>query len=476
MTTDELERQLRSALRETLDHELGPHLAWAASPAAQRAAELDRRRRRWPLRVLAVAALIGAGGAAALLAGAPNQPAEAQNGWIAFTVAQPDPAGADDDLDIWLVALDRDARRAVGTDSDRVDQLCPAFAPDGRSLAYGRAEGHGTEHFMDADGVEGSRPAAYRRAALVVADVSDEGRVSDRLAIDVGDELPPPCPVWSPDGERLAFGVPRTSPINPDRSGAGSEVWVVRLSDRDVTVLPDLLATDLEWSPDGSVLAIAGGPETAAGDGVRNGLQDARIHLYELSTRTLRTLDAQPSASSLTWSPDGQHIAYARTRPTDDSRNTLEVIDVETGLQEVLTDEYRAVHGVGPVWSPDGERIVYQRVVGCCEEHEVVLVTPDDRSAQTGLAREVVITPEDTGRGLYPWRVTWSPDSRYLLYLAWSFPTGCCGEGMVEQMSFVAVPADLDSPSVLLTDMDGMVAYDGYDDTTFVPIQIWGRD
>ena len=68
MKTDtDLERQLRSILRETLDAELGPDPMWAESPAARRVAVADRR--RWPLRALAVAALVGAGGGAALLGG-----------------------------------------------------------------------------------------------------------------------------------------------------------------------------------------------------------------------------------------------------------------------------------------------------------------------------------------------------------------------------------------------------------------------
>ena len=111
-------------------------------------------------------------------------------------------------------------------------------APDGRSLAYGSVQGVvGTR-------VDFEQRGPYRNAALVVADVADDGTTADRLTVDVGDGMPPPCPVWAPDGERVAFGVPRTSPINPTRSGKGSEVWIVRLVDRHVTVIPDLLATD----------------------------------------------------------------------------------------------------------------------------------------------------------------------------------------------------------------------------------------
>jgi Tol biopolymer transport system component len=471
MKTDELERQLRGALRETLDRELGPDPAWAESPAAVRVAQLDRSRRRWPLRVLAIAALIGAGGGAALLAGTlrpPDVSAEPANGWIAFTVEQADPAGVDPDLDIWFVALGQEPRRVIGTDTDSVDQLCPAFSPDGRSLAYGSVDGAG-DNPEDA-----AWRAAYRNAALVVADVADDGTVADRLTIDVGDGLPPPCPVWSPDGDQLAFGVPRTSPINPAGSGEGSEVWVVRLADRGVSVVPDLLATDLDWSPDGSLLAIVGGVETASGLGVRDGLQDARIHLYDTASGDLRSLDSTLGASGLTWSPDGGRIAYAGGEgPADDGlRGVLRIIDVETGRQEVITPAFDAIHGIGPVWSPDGETIVYQRVITTGERHEVVMVTPGDRSEETGLAREVVIppfrtTPDGSGLELFPWRVTWSPDSKYLLYVAWSD---------VAETPIAAVPTDPNAPSVLLADVDGMVVYDGYDDTTRVPFQIWGRD
>lgn len=469
MNADEqLRRQLRSVLRETLDRELGPDPLWPESPAARRVAELDRRgRRRWPLRVLAVAALIGAGGGAALLGGrllpSPELSPEATNGWIAFTVSQ-EPAGIGSDTDIWFVAIAEGPRRVIGTDTDRVNQLCPAFAPDGRSLAYGSVEHEGNEES------DAARRLAYRNSALVIADVADDGTVSDRLSIDVGDGLPPPCPVWSPDGGQVAFGVPRTSPINPETSAEGSDVWLVRLDDGRTTVLADLLATDLEWSPDGDLLAIASGVDERIPGNV---LHDGQIHLYEPSSGVTRTLESTLGATSLTWSPDGRRIAYATIpNATDDSQNELRVVDIDTGETELLAAPYGAIHGVGPVWSPEGETIVYQRMIGSGERHEVVLVRPGEISGEKGLPNEVIVPVfHDTTRGsgnLYPYRVTWSPDGEYLLYLAW-------GEGTGSLSGLVAVPIDPEMPSVALAVDVNLVAYDGYPDTAHVPIQTWSR-
>jgi Tol biopolymer transport system component len=407
---------------------------------------------------IAVPVLLLSGDSAPPPATQPTTPAPpAANGWIAFTVYE------QRDHDIWLVSLDAEPRRVIGTETDRVHQLCPAFSPDGRSLAYGRVEGD-----------FGTGLAALRSAALVIADVSGDGRVSDRFSVDLGDGLPPPCPVWSPDGDRVAFGVPRTSPINAERAAVGSEVWIVRLADRDVTILPDLLATDLEWSPDGSVLAIASGSDHVRGE--RDYLADGRIHLYELENGSVRVLEATVGTTFFAWSPDGRRLAYTAGTETD-GVDELRLIDLETGHQRVLDPGYRANHGIGPVWSPDGDTIVYQRLEcenhhsdDCSgERHEVVLVTPADAAdAADAVTTKVVIAPFPVtpptpawGGNVYPFWVTWSPDGDYLLYRA--FDT-----------LLVAVPVDLVTPPVILYRGE-LSAYDGYPDTSFVPIQTWGN-
>jgi hypothetical protein len=128
-----------------------------------------------------------------------------------------------------------------------------------------------------------------------------------------------------------------------------------------------------------------------------------------------------------------------------------------------LDPGYRAFHGIGPVWSPDGDTIAYQRLSDEGREgHEVVLVRPGD--ASDAVTRTVVIAPIPmTGTLLdkvYPFWVTWSPDGNYLLYRAFG-------------NLLVAVPVDLvASPVILYT--GELSAYDGYPDTSFVPIQRWG--
>jgi Tol biopolymer transport system component len=446
MKTDndnDLERLLRDILRQELDRGDGPDPTWRDSPAARRVTEQERRRpSRWTLRVLAVAALITLGGGAALLFGTSDDlPALGPNGWIAFGM-HPEDGG---DQDIWFVSPGHEPRRVLGTDTDSADQLCPAFSPDGRSLAYGEVD------------ASGATPTA-----VVVASVGGQGDVSEVFRVDIGEVAP--CPVWSPTGDRIAFGVPQTSVGNPTQSAEGSEVWILTVADRGITVLPNLLATDLEFSPDGSVLGIASG---FAYDGnFGEALADGRIHLYSVASGQTRTLEGTLGATSFTWSPDGGRIAYA----TGDSRHGLLIIDLATEEQRIVSEYFRAIHGIGPVWSPDGESIVYQRSTGSGERHDVIVVWPDDLSADGTPREEVVPLFERSADGsetwLTPYWVNWSPDGQHLMFVGWSANT---------DPLLGVVPVAPGSPSAILVTEQDVAVNPVYDSGPFVPIQSWGR-
>ncbi len=140
-----------------------------------------------------------------------------------------------------------------------------------------------------------------------------------------------------------------------------------------------------------------------------NQLHDGRLYLYELASGATRTLEDTLGALTFTWSPDGGRIAYERiARDSGDSLRDLRIIEVATEEQRPLSTgryaTYGVLHGIGPVWSPDGESIVYQRcpTLGMCngENHDVVLVWPDDLSADGTPREEIVPLVERAADGL----------------------------------------------------------------------------
>jgi len=362
----------------------------------------------------------------------------ASNGWVAFAQSS----------DIYLVREGQAARRIIGSGSDGLDQVCPAFSPDGARLAHGEAEG--------------TSGSGHRGAALVISDLDADGNALESLRIDVGGTFPPPCATWSADGRRVAFAVPLTSPVNPDRTAAGSAVWVATVADGHVEVLSDLLATDLEWSPHGSELAIASG-RTDRGDG--NRLGDGSIRLYDADRGDMRTLVGPLGVYTLTWSPDGSRIAYQRGRSDGGAMDQeIWMAQVDGSEAHLIASGFGSIRGIGPVWSPTGDRIVYQRMKsGGTEAHDVVLVTPDGES-------EVFLPDLRLPGESASWRpsgVTWSPDGRELLYTAWTHGTPR------DRKALISVPLDRGSEPALLHEDVNMSLADG---DGSLPMQVWGRD
>ncbi len=356
---------------------------------------------------------------------------DAANGWVAFT------AGLyDGDHDLYLVREGQDARRIVGSDTDKRHQRCPAFSPDGGRLAYGEAE-----RLDDESGFSG--------AVLVIAALDPEGNLSGSreipLEVPLGGIDGPPCPLWSPDGVRIALGV--SDAIG--RPLLDGDVWIVDSESGQQELFPGLWVagdgsySDMEWSPDGAELAIAG----------------KQISLYEPFTRQMRVLsgdyETMASASDrwMSWSPNGETIAYQYG-------GEIRLIDVEDVSERVLATDPDPSHGIGPVWSPDGKLIVYQRT--CCGNGEDVIIKSP--------AGEEVVLPHRLFPGLsanewFPFRVTWSPDGRQLLYLGWS------GRGFMTAL--IAVPIASNSQPVLLHAHRQIAVYEsGYQ----LGFQTWGRE
>jgi hypothetical protein len=92
-------------------------------------------------------------------------------------------------------------------------------------------------------------------------------------------------------------------------------------------------------------------------------------------------------------------------------------------------------------------------------------VTPDGKAEV--VLPELRLPGSDESAPWYPWRVTWSPDGRELLYTAWS------QEGQGERTALISVPIDRSSDPAVLDEDTNISVYD--DKGRAVPIQSWAR-
>jgi TolB protein len=172
------------------------------------------------------------------------------------------------------------------------------------------------------------------------------------------------------------------------------------------------------FSPDGRTIAF-----------VRAGSSSDSLMLVGSDGRQLRTLVPNAGARYLTWSPDGESIAYAAAR-------NIWRVDVATGVTQELTHDPATglVENWQPSWSPDGARIAYDRFERCfrctgvwlmnadgSNQHELRLDgrrptwSPDGSRLALSLADALVIDPsgevELPGGGAY---TAWSPHGVYV--------------------------------------------------------------
>jgi TolB protein len=169
--------------------------------------------------------------------------------------------------------------------------ITPAFAPDGRTLAFAHSDERGTDIYT-ANVID--RCCAQR---LTV------GRYADNLS-----------PTFSPDGRRIAFISTRAGP---------PQLYVMAADGTDQELLApfDFGATGSsnapEWSSDGASVVFH-----------REVSASPQIFLVDVGARRVRQLTSSGRNEDPTWAPDGRHVAFISDRS---GRRQIWIVDVETG-------------------------------------------------------------------------------------------------------------------------------------------------
>ena len=245
----------------------------------------------------------------------------------------------------------------------------PKWAPDGSKISF----------------ISGGRLVAVSPAGGAPVLLTDD------LGLSGVGSLGAPQPIWSPDGNWVAY--------TSDKGGA-PDIWLWSVQDaRDIRLTNlSARATGLAWSPDGRWIAFAGD---------RFGNMDIWMvsvpggEVYRLTNDTL--YEGYP-----TWTPDGDRLLYVRMDERWVGHDVIEV-DPDGGSPRVVVSDtnffdYRAGLAFGAALvSPDGDLVLFRSKRSGWLNFWVI-------PRKGGDPRQIAAANYDqTG-------ARWSPDGRSILY------------------------------------------------------------
>ena len=188
-------------------------------------------------------------------------------------------------------------------------------------------------------------------------------------------------PVWSRDGQLIAFG--------SDRSGK-PQLYVTHADGTGTRRLTSLAhgAARASWSPDGKKIAF-----------IEN--QPGNLWVMNASGTAAHQIgDGLENESDPAWSPDGALIAFVRRTPGGDIRELDVVRPDGTGRRQIT--HLNASVG-SPSWSPDGSRLAF--AANPRGHLEISIVGVDGK----GLRRLTDSPSEDIDPA-------WSPDGKLIAF------------------------------------------------------------
>ena len=276
-----------------------------------------KTRRAVAVAVAAVAALVTLVGTASAVGSVRDLfPGTTKGSKIAFTSFR------NGSFDLYVMNADGSKQRKLTTPAGSF--LPPEWSPDGRRIAFVSGPG---ACILDIHRVSfvSERNVGTRDVDISVANADGSGlrRVTRGPGVDC-------APVWSPDGQKIAFQRLLVRGEGDKIVGFDFDVYVINADGSgEQNLTGDALSERPIWSPDGRKIAFASGPDGAGGVYVMNADGSERRLLADSGARLRH--QACPNCggiSHVAWSPDGRKMLLIRFGPSYgyDSRKSYVVV------------------------------------------------------------------------------------------------------------------------------------------------------
>ena len=212
--------------------------------------------------------------------------------------------------------------------------------------------------------------------------MDDDGR-NAKILIKRVDRRSVWWPVWSPDGQQIAFL--RNRPIVPKQTPTDA-IFIINSDGTGEyrTTEGDDAESIASWSPDGKHLVFTSDRLAKPGTAQRD------AWTINIATKALRRLTRTVSLTTeVAWSPDGKYIAY---RDRTKVRTTIHLMRADGSGQRELVASDGLHWRDGPRWSVDSQSVLYHEFSNGISKvvihyiktnHRQVVDTPDNWRIQS---------------------------------------------------------------------------------------------